>query len=100
MLIKEVKKSLKKINLPKSCSKCLATDSDYWHSILSCETPTEIELYEGKDKYPVVTGYNHYILCESCSKQYNKMSIEEQNYRRKKFLVVKCNCGSLGGSYV
>ena len=49
MLIKEAK-SLKKINLPKYCSHCGVKRSEYWHAILSCETPTDVELYGGFEK--------------------------------------------------
>ena len=74
MLIKEAK-SLKKINLPKYCSHCGVKRSEYWHAILSCETPTDVELYEDDDnRMPQMSGYKNYILCDKCSEQYNKMS--------------------------
>lgn len=102
MLIKEAK-SLKKINLPKYCSYCGVKRSEYWHAILSCETPTDIELYEDDDnRMPQMSGYKNYILCDKCSEQYNKMSIAEQNYRRVNFgyIGVKCKCTTLGEIYV
>jgi len=102
MLIKEAK-SLKKINLPSCCSVCLKRDSDYWYAILSCETPTKIEMYEDDDdKMPRMEDHRHYALCKRCSKSYNNMSIAEQNYRRLNFAYIskECKCTTFGEIYV
>jgi hypothetical protein len=102
MLIKEAK-SLKKINLPKYCSDCGVSRSKYWHAILSSETPTRVEMHEDDDnKMPEMSGYKNYILCDKCSKKYNKMSIAEQNYRRGNFgyIGVESKETSFGEIYV